>query len=309
MSGPYRIPWIWGNSYGRDHVNYKIANNYAYFTIPGVDERADPDFDTLEKIMTGLWRVKTFEIEWSYSASGTIDLFSHPIDEHTPWSFSFSGTGTVTRRYVQDPAPLIATSYATVDEERHLFGRFEGGGSFSPIQYPPPLGSQGFAGVSLPSTALAGDGGGFGIRNPWLPDTARLNWRTSGAGSPVLEVIARSVAFSGIPAALEIPFQFQDVRDYHDPMDDAVIVTSGIRTQGQANPAVEIGDATFDMIDVSISRKCYRYLSAVTNRGFTVDDADGDLSVTATEYFPFCDSNGDPIYDTASGALLRDPFG
>lgn len=66
---------------------------------------------------------------------------------------------------------------------------------------------------------------------------------------------------------------------------------------------VDVGKITVDGNEIRV------YVTSFSDSGIDTGSVVVDLIVAPSEYWPYANSNGDPVYNTSTGATLTDPLG
>ncbi len=280
----YRIPFAWGNTKFRDHLQYGIGNVVPKLFV-------NPDF-TFANIMTLVWAIKTFTVTASVSSTGTFEDQAHTVYNYTIPNTSFSGTWT---REWEDGFSV----FHNVVDEQHLFG--------DPVHTiygtPYSIQDQGFPSLNITS-GLYGFLGG--VINTSLYGPPRVNW-SAGDNSLWVDVIGPSNPPLGLgPCDMGVQVASAPIPVTGGTTQVTLIASNIVPTP--AGPT--FGSFSFSMVGYTASGSLQGETHADGSSGFVILTQTnlGTFTVEATEYFPFQDSQGNPIYDTSTGVQLRDPF-
>lgn len=276
----YRIPFCWGNTKDRDHAHYFIYNNL----ISGGDN-VNPF--TLDNVMSLLWRVKTFHVVASaLSVSGTVTRTS----DMTVWSFGptaypFTLPNFFLKRKSGHTPSNDPTTFVLTTDEQHLFdGFYTHGGTDYTINA--PTHDRGF------------------YTDPYDGDFVYISTNEDPTSVPH-GTIRWDATLKELWTVGVLPLNFTAtpwVSLINDGSGRGVTVTASVGGS-------DGGSSSFVMNGCSLTSELRG--GGSPDIGYTVDTLDftGAIDCTASEYFPFNDSTGMPIYDTSTGALLNDPFG
>lgn len=273
----FRVPFLVGNQHPRDHTSSGFSDAF-----PGEDPHIN-----LASIMAIAWRVREFTFSGSFSGSATQNMHLS-ASPSTTWTTAYAFSATVSPTILPVRFNLPAFSGPAVNEIDMTFaynGWARDGSNVQPVANgtwsmdtagnPPLRGpthlSGSFArGVGLIISAIGDYDTNPGvIAAPFIPDLSCNN--SDGSGSLVHWLISADLTGgSGF-------FTIDPViaPSFHTPM--RLTVTGGTVSPGEVQDSF------------SGSGTC-------------------SFSAVASRFWPFANSNGDPIYDETTGAQLRDPF-
>jgi hypothetical protein len=268
----YRVCYLRGNTRHRDHAHWIIDA-----ATPIVE--VSPVFD-LTAMQVLIWRIKTFHITSPVSSSGT---WTAPVIGSTPEPWSLSHALDYLQPRVYQPN---ATSFSVADcvDERDLLG-----GRYTHLPHLQLLHDKGFdypsPGITIESSFVN-----------WSAIDERL-WLPPNFGAGFNDQVPYNFSFSltgHFPSAFYAP---------------GFDVTMHVSFDQSQYPHLSPGNLTFAINGYTWSKPLGSDYTATSNFGFTVNAQSAAVSVLASEYFPFKDSHGNPVYDSVSGAQLNDPFG
>lgn len=287
----FRIPFAWGNTKFRDHVHHVLS-------LANLSPKRfmSPDFG-LDNIMSLIWRVKTFAVTGSMGGTGVLQDSG---GTHYPYTIPTTAFAATLTRQWEDNSSV----FHDVADEQHLFGVFAANvyGSKFAVQ------DQGLVGLVVtagPFVSIASPDFQQPVPSPgpgelwsatddslWIPPPFYNYVTMMGSGiGPILFGAQASVivVVSGGTTT--------------------VTLTASNETFTPAGP--QFGSYGFSMEGYTAAGMLSGQAAGDASAGFTVisQSNTGSFTVEATEYLPFSDSQGNPIYDSSTGALLNDPFG
>lgn len=293
----YRIPYIGGNTKGRDHWPFPTStltapmNTDTYPIKPGTDT-----------LCRWLWRVKTWEL------TGSIAIDFTNTD---PISLAFC-EGTITATY-----DFLAPSIH------------------------PPSGSGSNMANTTELNLIPGVNGAAQIGASFAPMVSGTSFTGSGAtfqdvGSGVFTMTATcSGSFGNPPASAFLltadvsasfslqhsfnPIGWNETEGAAPVLDisTAVLMQLGPRSSGNitaqivADSSTDGGFATHvepDNILDGLNVPMYSATNLSSTSMTLVSHTVSPVTITPIEFWPFVNSQGQPVYDTGSGAIINDPF-
>ncbi len=285
----FRIPFAWGNTKNRDHVQWVIDDN-----TPIVAPGHGGTF-ILDNMMNIVWRVKTFHVTGSFASAGS---FTPVGGTPQPWSMSNTLDVLWKRKYA-------GTSAGGVDfdvlDEQHLFGGFfDHRINRYPISNPYDLHDLGFG---IHDNNPVSDH----MDTPVFPD----NPTVSGVyySEPDTQLWFLPVELFGFTEYVYLPFDYSFSQMFPDGMGGHFTGTMDIFFDRSQYPNSSPGNLVFTMQGYTVTLALGSAYPFGTNSGFSVTSQSASVAITASEYFPFQDSQGNPVYDTVTGAQLHDPLG
>lgn len=286
-----RVGYVVGNTSGRDHVNWRtILRSEIETLFPGIttDEKDQiwPVDITLAQIMALNWRVR------KWSLTGTITV-AHAI------GVNFTANASIEL----DAAEIVTLFEHPIDgiiaatRERDLLSRvdahgrllYEGLTHLASLNFEWALsGLESGVGYSVNSNATVNSQSLVFLRGPVLFKADAPNF---------------APANDGIGRVLDDDRLIVDVRTHRNPQTILTGTTPiSLRSPGTLTVKPGIADDYDIPLEIIFRRRN-------ENIGDTASgSASADLELTATEYWPYANSENLPVYDSSTGAQLRDPF-
>lgn len=282
-----KVAFAVGNTLGRSHVNWPTQlHSQVEANNPGEIDTLWQKKVNLSTIIALVWRVKTWKFggEFSYSASGAGGAQIHTID------------ATIDEEEIDVPLRKSIDPLITATRERDIVGNAEGFDGYT-------LANAGHYYFSADAPVSYSGTGGFG--SPWSSEDS---------GANPFQIRVQLFA----PGAVII----------WDPSDQTFqpyVIASGAFTR--ANFGLTFGaqrsqvPSTTTATGIIIGELLVRPLIVpdftipLAIRGFQsgvggpfLHSGSIALTLEATEFWPFANSLGAPVYNSASGAQLVSPF-